>query len=493
MSETKKIAIIGGGVGGVATAALLAKDGYQVHLFEKNKRLGGRANVLKVKGFSFDLGPSWYLMPDVFERFFAQFGKTAGDMLDLIPLTPQYRIYFSDGTKLDIPRDAKETRKLFESLEKGSGKKFDHYLAESEFKYHLGVENVLYKNVDSIFDFFTWPLLKYGKKLHAFENIQSYVDSFFKNEKLKQILQYPLVFLGGSPANTPALYSLMTHVDFNLGVYYPQGGFYKVVEAIVSLAKEHGVTFHTDAAVESIQTGDGNVQSIIVNGKKLQFDCVIANADFAHVESLFSDKEMKMYDQEYWQKKTLAPSAFLMYLGIKGSVQGLEHHNIYFGEDWMKHFEEIFDNPHWPQKPSMYINVPSVTDPSVAPKGHHNMMILVPIAARLQENEAWKESYGDYILRYTEEQLGISLKKKIVYKKIFSVSDFASTYNSLGGNALGGLTHTLMQTGPFRPPNKHKKLRNLFFVGANTVPGIGVPPALISAQLVRERIAKYFN
>jgi phytoene desaturase len=493
LGTQKKIAVIGGGVGGVATAALLAKDGHEVHLFEKNHTLGGRANVIKSKGFTFDIGPSWYLMPDVFERFFAEFGTSSSKLLKLKEIDPQYRIFFSDKTHMDIPRDAKKTRALFESIEKGAGKQFDKFLAESKFKYELSMKTVLYKNADNIWDFFSPELLKHGRELHVFQSMESYVNSFFKNEKLRQIVQYTLVFLGGSPANTPALYSLMTHIDFNLGVFYPDGGFYTVIEAIVSLARKHGVTFHLDSPVSSIEIKEGQASSIKVAGKKIKFDAVISNADFAHTESLFSQPEEKMFDDKYWQKKDLSPSAFLLFLGVKGTLPTLHHHNIYFGKSWMEHFATIFDKPDWPQSPSLYINVPSMTDPTVAPKGHHNMMILVPIASRLKETEAWREGYSEFVLRYVEDQLGVSLRKKIVYKKIFSISDFEKNYNSVGGNALGGLAHTLLQTGPFRTPNKHKKVKNLFFVGANTVPGIGVPPCLISAHLMRDRIRTYFK
>lgn len=493
MKKKKTIAIIGGGVGGLATAALLAKDGYAVHLFEKNKHLGGRANILKEKGFTFDLGPSWYLMPDVFERFFNNFEYSADDLIDLKPIAPQYRIFFEDRSQIDIPREPAKARVMFEKIEKGAGKKFDQFLKESKFKYDLAIKDVLYKNADSIFDFFSWNLLKHGRELHALQSMQDYVGSFFKNERLQQILQYTLVFLGGSPANTPALYSLMTHVDFNLGVYYPMGGFYKVVESMVRIAKEQGVQFHTGAEISQILVTNGKATGIKVGKKTIPFDAIVANADYAHTESLFSDESQKMFDQDYWEQKTLAPSAFLLFLGIKGDVPDLLHHNISFGKNWMSHFEEIFTKPEWPQNPSLYINVPSKTDPSVAPKGHHNMMVLVPVAAGLQDSEAWKKGYAEFILGYMKEQLGIDIKDSIVYQKIFSVSDFAATYNSYKGNALGGLNHTLMQTGPFRPPNKHKYVKNLFFAGANTVPGIGVPPSLISAELARDRVRSYFG
>jgi len=489
--KSQHVVIIGGGVAGLASAALLAKDGYKVTLYEKNERVGGRANLHTAKGFSFDLGPSWYLMPDVFNRFFAYFDKKPDDLLELKPMEPQYRMFFPDGSSEDISRDPKKTRKIFERLEPGAGKRFDQYLAESKRKYDISMGSVLYKNADTWFDFFSWELLREGKNLNVFQSMESYVNSFFKSEKLRQIIQYTLVFLGGAPSNTPALYSLMTHLDFNEGVFYPMGGFYKVIQAIADVAKKSGAKLITNAPITQIVTEAGRVTGVRVKGKFVAADVVIGNADYVHLEDMLDDQSKRMHSHRYWKKQTLSPSAFLLYLGVKGSLPKLEHHNIYFGENWLEHFDTIFKQPSWPQQPSLYINKPSASDPSVAPKGHENLMILVPIAPGLKETPLWKEQYAQFVIRYIEQNLGIQLEKNIVYQKIFSVTDFASMYNSYQGNALAGTAHTLWQTGPFRAANKHRYLENLFFAGAYTVPGIGVPPALISAELAWDRVKKY--
>lgn len=491
MKQSGSVVIVGGGLGGLATAALLAKDGYRVTVVEKNEQLGGRASRLTTKGFTFDLGPSWYMMPDVFERFFAEFRKKPQDYLNLVKVKPQYRIFFSDYTHVDVSDNLDTTRALFESIEPGAAKQFDRYLAEGKLKYDVATKDVLYKNVDHIWDFFSLSLLKNGLKLDPFTSMETYVARFFKSEKLQQIIQYTLVFLGGAPSNVPALYSLMSHVDFNLGTYYPIGGFYSLTEALVKLGTEHGVSYRLNAPVASISVTGDQVSGIVLStGEQISADVVISNADYAHTEDLLSDQAKRSQSKQEWKNKILAPSAFLIFAGVKGSLPTIKHHNIYFGKNWIEHFETIFKNRSWPKNPSLYINKPTATDASVAPKGHENLMILVPIAPFLAENERSKRQYADFIYHYIKLQLGVDIKKNLVVEHIFSVSDFESRYNSLGGNALGGLAHTLFQTGPWRPPNKAKHLKNLFFVGANTVPGIGVPPAIISAHLARERVEK---
>jgi phytoene desaturase len=342
--------------------------------------------------------------------------------------------------------------------------------------------------MDSIFDFVTKETMQQGPKLDLLSNMDSYVSKFFKSEKLQQLIEYTLVFLGGAPSNTPALFSLMSHLDYNQGVLYPKGGFYKVVEVMYQLALDQGVKFYFNQPVTEIETVANQVHLVRTAKKKYLADVVIGNADYAHVESLLDNRDLCTYSDHYWNKKVPAPSAFVMYLGIKGKIKKFQHHTLYFGKDWTEHFESIFNAPSWPQQPSLYINVPSVTDPTVAPKGHENLMILVPIAPGLKEDAAWKEHYGNFILDYIEQNMGVALKDNIVVKHLFSVSDFASRYNSLKGNALGGLAHTLFQSALWRPTNKSKKVKNLFFVGANTVPGIGVPPAIISGHLVRDRV-----
>ncbi len=486
--------VIGAGIGGLATAALLAKDGFAVTVLEKNDYLGGRMALLKKKGFTFDMGPSWYLMPEVFETFFQEFGHTTNDFLKLRRLSPQHRIFFNDGTFVEVTGDLKKDCALFESIEPGAGEQLLRYLAASKEKYETAMQHFLYRNMDSVFDFFNLDFLKKGRELSVFESMDSYVKKFFKSEKLQQIIEYTLVFLGGSPKNTPALYSLMSHIDFNLGVWYPEGGIYSIVQAMVKLGKEYGVTYVTDAAADEIivkpaNNGKGVVQSVRAGKKTYSADVVISNADYAHTESLLSEEKYVEYGEKYWQQRTLAPSAFLLYLGIKGKIPQLTHHNLFFGENWMEHFDEIFNHPDWPVTPSVYLNKTTHADSTVAPKGHETLFILVPIASGLTETEELRSQYAEFIIKYLDTHMGLQLEKRIVFKEIFSVGDFAAKFNSQGGTALG-LAHTLFQTSIWRPTNHSTQVQNLYYVGAGTVPGIGMPICLISAELVRQRIHK---
>lgn len=487
-----KIVIIGAGFGGLSAACLLAKSGYKVQVFEKNEQAGGRASVLKAQGFTFDMGPSWFMMPDVFDRFFGEFGKKTSDFLDLVHLDPEYRVVFENAEKIDVPASATKVRALFESMETGAAKKFDAYLKDSQVKYELAIKSVLYKNMDSILGLASPEMAKYSKNLDVFLPIHRLITKYFKNPKIQQILEYNLVFLGCSPDNAPALFSMMAHVDFNLGIFYPMGGMGKVVEAMVKIATDLGVKFYFDSPVDSIETDGKKVSGIKVAGKIIRADVVISNADLKVTEDILSDQSLRVYRRQYWDKKILTPSAFLLYLGIKGEVD-LLHHTLYFGNNWKPHFRDIFDNPAWPVTPSLYINNPSVTDPSLAPKGHQALMVLVPVAPGLADSADWNQRYGDYIIDYIDSKLGLNLKEKIVFRSHFGVSDFESRYNSFRGNALGGLAHTLFQSAVWRPNNTHKNLTNLFFSGANTVPGIGVPPAIISGHLVKERVVNYLE
>jgi phytoene desaturase len=487
-TQKKSIIILGAGFGGLAAAALLAKDGHQVTVLEKNEQPGGRASSLVAEGFRFDMGPSWYMMPEVFEKFFAEFGKSTSDYFELLPLKPQYRVFFGDKTQLDITGDIQKDTQTFEALEPGFTQKFEQYLAESKLKYDISMKSVLYKNMSSLFDLINLDMMKLGSKMGVFEPMHSYISKFFKHPKIQQILEYNLVFLGCSPKNAPSLFSLMTHVDFNLGVWYPEGGVTSLVNAVVSVGKEHGVTYVYNAPAQQLVVKDGKITAVVTPKKSYTADVIISNADYHFTESILSDQSVRTFSEKYWSKKVMTPSAFLLYLGVKGKLPKLEHHNLYFGDDWSKHFDDVFTRPRWPIDPSIYINKASQSDDTVAPKGHENLMVLVPIAPGLEENESWREHYAEYIIEFMEQKLDIKLKEKIVYQKIFSVTDFAERYNSYRGNALGGLAHTLFQSAIWRPNNFSKKIPNLFFVGANTVPGIGVPPAIISAHLVRDRL-----
>lgn len=484
----KKILIIGGGIGGLAAAALLGRKGYKVTLLEKNEMVGGRASVFSEKGFTFDMGPSWYLMPDVFEKYFSYFKKKPSDFFTLQRLDPQYRVFFGSGEVIDISSSLKKNLALFEKMESGAGAKVNEYLQQAEKMYIASVTHLLYNNFTSIKDFLKKDIMREGRKLPIYKSLDSFVSGYVKDERIKQILEYTIVFLGGSPHNTPAFYSLMSHIDFHMGVFYPLGGIYEVIKGLITLCEENNVTIKTKQEVKKIVVKDGNAVGVMIKGKILLADIVLANADYHHVETQLLEKEWQTYSESYWKRKTLAPSTFLMFLGVKGRVKNLSHHNLFFANDWRAHFDEIFKNPTWPKKPSYYVCAPSKTDSSVAPKNSENIFFLTPIASGLKDTDAQREKYAKQVLSDLEKQLGETFQDRIVVKKIFTQRDFQGRYNAYKGTALG-LAHTLFQTALFRPQNKSKKVSNLYFVGQYTQPGIGMPICLISAELVTNRIS----
>ena len=476
-----EVTVVGGGFGGLSTACYLADAGADVRVLEKNEQLGGRASRLHAEGFRFDMGPSWYMMPDVFERFFGHFGRQPGDYYDLEQLDPHYRIFFKDGDRCDARGDPEYMRDLFESYEDGAGEAFDEYLTTSERHYETAMEHFVYEDRSRLRDFVDPDVMRATPVgLTLLRSMQSHVDKYFDNPKLKQIMQYTLVFLGGAPQNTPALYNIMSHVDFNLGVYYPDGGMCTVVDGVVDMGRELGVTYETGREVTEItRRRDGFL--VETADRAYKPDSVVCNADYAHVEQDLLPEHERQYDDDYWEGRTYAPSAFLIYLGVEGDVDPLAHHTLVFPEDWDRHFEQIFDDPSWPDEPAYYICVPSQTDDSVAPAGHSNLFVLVPVAPGLHDGDSIRETYRDRIVADIAEHTGVDLRDRIVVEEQFSVSDFGDRYNATEGTALG-LAHTLRQTSLLRPGNRSSAVDGLYFTGSFTTPGVGVPMCLISGE-----------
>ncbi len=490
MTSKKTAIIIGGGIGGLGTACLLAKGGYDVRLYEKNEQLGGRVSVFEAKGFRFDMGPSWYLMPDLFEHFFALLGERIEDHLTLTKLSPSYRIFFQDReTPVDLFSNLEKDIPLFESLEPGSGEKLRAYLQTAANHYRISTEKIIYKNFDSWLDFFRLDPLKEGRKLNVFQSMHQYVSSRFQSEEIQKILQYTLVFLGSSPYNTPAIYNIMSHIDFKMGVFYPQGGIYALIEALERIGKKNGAQFHVNASVQRILVEQGRAAGVqLEDGTIDRANIVISNADIHFTEQRLLPPEGRDHDEAYWNSRVLAPSAFILYLGLKKKVPTLTHHNLIFCKDWKQNFADIFDRPTWPEDPSYYVCAPSVTDPSIAPVGKENLFVLVPIAAKLPTTQEARQNYRHKMIQSLEKRFGIEdLEGSIAFERLFCVNDFTSRYHSLGGSALG-LAHTLRQTAIFRPNNKSEKVKGLYFVGGNTNPGIGMPMCLVSAELIYKRL-----
>jgi phytoene desaturase len=485
----RSVVVVGSGFGGLSTACYLASAGADVTVLEQNEQLGGRASRLEADGFRFDMGPSWYLMPDVFDSFFGHFDRTPGDYYELTRLDPHYRIFFKDGDRVDMGPDLAANRAVFEEYEPGAGEALDDYLAKSERNYEIGMRHFVYEDRPRLRDYVDPDVLSNAWGLSLVGSMQRHVENYFDHPKLQQIMQYTLVFLGGSPRNTPALYNLMSHVDFNLGVYYPQGGIGAVVDGIVSMAEELGVTFRTDAEVTAIRGRRGGFVVRTADGGEYLSDLVVSDADYAHTEQSLLPPEKRQYDADYWESRTYAPSAFLLYLGVEGDVDPLAHHTLVLPTDWDEHFETIFDDPAWPSDPAYYLCVPSQTDDDVAPEGYSNLFALVPIAPGLEDTPEIRAQFREQLLEDVATNTGVDLRDRIVFEESFSVEDFADRYNSMKGTALG-LAHTLTQTALFRPPRASEAVDGLYFTGSYTTPGIGVPMTLISGQLTAERMAR---
>ena len=482
------VLVVGGGFGGLSAACYLADAGANVRVVEKNEQVGGRASQLEVDGFTFDMGPSWYLMPDVFERFFAYFGKEPGDYYELERLDPHYRIFFKDGDSLDVTGDNEEMAELFESYEPGAGEAFESYLETSERHYETAMNKFVYEDRSRLRDWVDLDVMTAAPVgLQLVGSMQGHVEDYFEHPKLQQIMQYTLVFLGGSPKNTPALYNMMSHVDFNLGVYYPDGGIRAVVEGIVELGESLGVTYETDSEVTEISRRKEGFLVETVGGDTYHPDEVVVNADYAHAERELLPDHERQYDDDYWDDRTYAPSAFLMYMGVEGDVEPLAHHTLVLPTDWEPHFDDIFEDAAWPDDPAYYLCVPSETDDSVAPAGHSNLFVLVPIAPGLHDGDEIRAEYREKILSDIAANTGVDLRDRIVYEKQFAVSEFVERYNAAEGTALG-LAHTLRQTALLRPNNRSSAVDGLYFTGSFTTPGIGVPMCLISGEHTAKRL-----
>lgn len=484
----RKVIIIGSGFSSLAASCYLAKSGFDVTLYEKNDSPGGRARQLVKDGFTFDIGPSWYWMPDIFEKFFADFGKKTSDFYQLDKLSPAYKIFFSDDT-ITIGDCMDEISKEFERIEAGSSKHLKKFIAKAQENYHIAIDKVVLKPGLSPFELVTKETVL--KVDQFFKTISGEVRRNFKNPKLVSTLEFPVLFLGAKPSKTPSFYSFMNFADFGLGTWHPKGGMYEIIKAMVSLSKELGVTLHTNSSVEKIRVENGKAIGVVVNGQNKESDYVLSGADYHHSETLL-DSDYRQYTEDYWSKKTFAPSSLLFYIGFDKKLKNIEHHNLFFDTDFERHAEEIYDTPQWPTDPLFYANFPSVTDSSMSPPDCETGFFLVPIAPGLEDTPELRNQYFDLIMTRFENKTAQKVKEHIIFRESFCVNDFVEEYNSYKGNAYG-MANTLLQTAFLRPKLKSKKVKNLFFTGQLTVPGPGVPPALISGKLASELITKSSN
>jgi len=490
--KEKQILIIGAGFGGLSAAALLARDGFKVKILEKNEQTGGRARVWKKNGFVFDMGPSWYLMPDVFEKYFALFNKKTEDYYKLIRLDPNYRAFFGKEKIIDVPAKREEIDKLFDRLTPGGSKKLKEYLDVAQYQYEIAMQEFMYRKYKTVFDFFNWKVITKGTQLKIFESFDKFARRYFDDADIRKILEYTVVFLGGSPNNTPGLYSIMSHVDFDLGVWYPCGGIGNLVYGFTKLTRDYGVNILLNQDVRKIGVENGRATKVVSDKEEYEADVVLVNADYQFAETQLLDEKFRTYDHPYWEKKKMGPSAFLIYLGLNKKIPGLLHHNLYLDPSWDEHFRSIFDVPAWPQSPSYYVSCPSKTDKTVAPTQCENLFILVPVAPGLEDNEAIRKKYFEKTITHLEQLIGESIFDHIVVSRTFAHNDFKQAYNAYKGTALG-MSHTLLQTAIFRPAHQSKKVKNLFYTGSYNHPGIGVPMVIISSQIVCNEIKKLYG
>jgi phytoene desaturase len=487
-----EVAVIGSGFAGLAASAVLALNGTNVSLFEKNAEIGGRARTFASDGFIFDMGPSWYWMPDVYERYFELFGKSSSDFYTLKKLDPGFAVFFSENEIVDIPAGFDEVCALFESIEPGSAKKLQKFISEGEFKYNVGMNEMVYKPGHSFTEFFSLKLMRDALKLQLFSSFSSHVRKYFKDPRLLSILEFPVLFLGAMPKDTPALYSLMNFSGLKQGTYYPMGGFGSVISAFKTIAAEAGVDFKSAQAVDRLETNAGSITHVHTHHASKRVDAVVGAADYHHIENALIAPEERSYPESYWESRTFAPSCLLFYLGLNVKVDKLRHHNLFFDEDFERHAVEIYKDKKWPSNPLFYVCCPSKTDPSVAPPGHENLFILMPLAIGLEDIDEIRERYYDLLIKRLEKFTGQDIKKHVVFKKSYCVDNFERDYNAYKGNAYG-LANTLMQTAIFKPKVRSKKIRNLFFSGQLTVPGPGVPPSIISGRIAANELLKFLD
>jgi len=480
----KKIVIIGSGFSSLSAACYLAQSGHDVYLFEKNKTFGGRARRLIKDEFIFDMGPTWYWMPGIIDSFFNDFNKSTSDFFKLQKLNPAYQVYFGKKDSVLIEDSLEKICKVFESIETGGSKKLEEFIRNAEENYNIAIKDYVYKPGISPLELISLKTLE--KIKYFISNIKKDVEKKFKNKKLRQILQFPVLFLGAKPSKTPAFYNFMNYADFVLGTWYPENGFYTLVQAMVNLAKSLGVNLYNDSTINNIFVENGKVKGVNINSKKFYCDLVLSGADYNHSEKLLEPK-YRRYNESYWKSRTFAPSALLFYIGIQKKLKNVSHHTLFFDKSFDRHAESIYDNPKWPDNPLLYANFPSISDSKMAPKGKEVCTILIPLAPGLRDSQKMRKHYYDLVINRLEKLTDQKIKKDILFYKSYCLNDFIKDYNSYKGNAYG-LANTLFQTAFLKPKLKSKKVKNLYFTGQLTVPGPGVPPSIISGKIVSKLI-----
>lgn len=490
-ARSVNIGVIGGGFASLSAACYLAKAGYNTTIYEKHDMLGGRARCFEAEGFTFDMGPSWYWMPDTFERFFEDFGFDVRNLLDLDLLDPGFRIYYGKDDVLDVPANQDQLKKVLEELEPGSADAYDRFMQDAEVKYRIGMQDLVETPCLSPLEFCNLKVLKGLLRMQLFTPFDRFVKRYFRHDKILRLMEFPVLFLGASPDKTPALYSLMNYAGLKLGTWYPQGGMHQIVKAMEKVARALGVQIAYNSEVKAIESSKGKASRLVMEDRVVDCDIIVSGADYHHTEQHLLSTSQRNYSPSYWERKVMAPSSLLFYLGVDRKVDDLQHHNLFFDTDFATHAHEIYDTPKWPSDPLFYVCCPSKTDSTVAPEGSENLFILMPIAAGIDDDEATRARYFDLIMDRLEDHVSHSIRDHVVYSRSYCVKDFVQDYHAYRGNAYG-LANTLRQTAILKPRIKNKTLPNLFYTGQLSVPGPGVPPSLISGKVVASQIMKEY-
>lgn len=484
---SRRAVVIGAGLGGLATAALLGREGWEVTVVEKNDEPGGRARAWRADGFLFDMGPSWYLMPEAFDRYFALHGKAASDLLRLVRLDPQFRVFYGGGDVYDVRDALPDNIALFDRLEPGGAAKTDRFLAKAREQYDLSVRHFLYRDYDGVAGLLQRDILRHGPRLGVFGSVHDLASREIRDERLQQILEFAMVFIGGDPKKTPGFYALMSSIVLDQGVWYPLGGIAELVGALAGLGRAHGVRFAFGSPARRVRTEGGRAVAVVTDRETFPADAVVVNADYQHAETALLEAADRSYDDRYWGRRVLSPSAFILYVGLDRRLDGIVHHNLFFEKDWDAHFDAVFRRPAWPDRFSYYVSCPSKTDPSVAPEGAENLFFLVPVAPGLEDPDGTREAFAERVLEHFEGLVGRPVRSHVKVRRIFSPRDFTADYNTYKGTAFS-LSHTLFQTASFRPRRKSRRVGNLYFTGQYPHPGVGMPMVMIGAELTAGRV-----
>ncbi|WP_119072536.1 phytoene desaturase family protein [Aggregatilinea lenta] len=489
----RSIVVIGAGMGGLAAALRLQKAGFQVTVLEKQPRAGGRSNVIEECGYRVDIGPTILVMKSVFDETYRALGYTFDERLNMARLDPNYRVYFHDGDHIDLYGDMPSLADEVERIEPGSAERLFEFIGAGAKKYALGM-GFVERNYDHLTDLANPRAGLQLLRTRSYQKLYDQVAGYFQSDKLRKAFSFHSMFLGLSPFDALAMYSLITYADIAHGMWYPQGGIYAIIEDMLALADELGVDVRTNAPVAEILVEAGRATGVrLESGEIVRADLVVSNADLPYTyRHLLPAQERRPSTLDRLQNMDYACSGYLLYLGVKGTFPGMRHQALYFSEDYRANLDAIFHARTIPADPSFHLNNPTISDPTLAPPGHSLLYVLAPMP-NLQGDVEWPQAapqVRETLLNQLEKLVDPHLRENIVWSREYTPVDFARDYNAVHGTAFGSLSHGFFQSSYFRPHNKARDIPGLYFVGQGTYPGIGMPMVLLSARLVTERIVQ---